>query len=60
MFREFHGRTGAARQFCELSLLQCYANLDEDYNIWVVKFAFLSSFNLFHVNEAQNMLPFTQ
>ena len=30
---------GVARQFCELSLSLFYANHDEDYDIWVVKFA---------------------
>ena len=42
--------------FCELSLSRFYANPDEDYDIWVVKFAFLSSFNLFHVNVAFHLL----
>ena len=36
--------------FCELSLSQFYANLDEDYD--TVKSAYLSSLNLFHVNAA--------
>ena len=30
---------GVDRQFCELSLSQFYTNHDEDYDIWVVKFA---------------------
>ena len=30
---------GVDRQFCELSLSLFYANHDEDYDIWVVKFA---------------------
>ena len=30
---------GVDRQFCELSLSWFYSNHDEDYDIWVVKFA---------------------
>ena len=30
---------GVDRQFCELSLSLFYANHEEDYDIWVVKFA---------------------
>ena len=46
----FSGSLG--NSFCELSLSWFYANLDEDYDIWVVKFACLSRFNFFRVKAA--------
>ena len=50
----FSQMNGAPRQFILWIKLVAvfYANLDEDYDIWVVKFACLSSFNFFRVKAA--------
>ena len=53
MFWDFHRWTvRLGNSFFELSLSQFYANHDEDYDIWVVKFACLTSFNFFRVKAA--------